>query len=283
MPGHGQHHLLGVKRFYRELTLFDYMQSYIAESKAGGGGSPAHWPLSDTSFTSTPGSITEVVGGSDGTYDYWWDYGGGFPPLAQQSPLITGGSAHSMTFYEAAGNQQKVWRDQIRLGAVERPTAAWPVPRTATFLIWIAIQKETGNDTYYGEEYFVESSLIYDGNSTPDRIELANSGDPGLSVHECDFAPSLFVMVQEPVPDNSNSTSELYWVHKGNRYHLSAGALWPSAGTGYITCGMPMYSDNVTDVAVGYQDAYWLPSVALTSEQVKQIYTAGTGLSAVDA
>jgi hypothetical protein len=86
MPGHGQHHLLGVKRFYRELSILEE----TAADTATYGNLVHHWPLGDTdpntwtryTFAGEPsaGDIPDRLGNSNASRDYWqdgWTIGGG--------------------------------------------------------------------------------------------------------------------------------------------------------------------------------------------------------------
>jgi hypothetical protein len=54
----------------------------------------AHWPLSDPSFSTTPGSITELIGGSNGVRDRMNDWAGGgtLEVTPRTDPFVKGGS-----------------------------------------------------------------------------------------------------------------------------------------------------------------------------------------------
>jgi hypothetical protein len=97
-------------------------------------GPTAHWPLSDATFTTTPGNIEEVIGGSNGTFDYV--SANGVLTSGNSIGSLSGTSAHFDAVYN---NGVADWhvngRREILLGHL-------PTANPATFIVFFRIDGE---------------------------------------------------------------------------------------------------------------------------------------------
>lgn len=155
MPGHGQAHLLGVKRFYRQFTPIEFI--YNTYGSGGSNTLKAHWPLNETSWTSNAkGAITDVLGASNGVDDYaYWNTG--VPTTGPVSGAGLGALGGTCTeFWDNSVTYDE--QTFIQLGKVD--ARSW----TSGTYVWLAIQ--IANPYWNWNNAFVAQNIIRGGAGT---------------------------------------------------------------------------------------------------------------------
>jgi hypothetical protein len=239
-------------------------------------GTTAHWPLSDTSWTnSLAGNINEVLGGSDGTKDYWVDTNTSTyePPISVSGLGILEGTAtqYSDTSARRVVDTNHSSSDHIKLGNVTQTGS------DGTMTVWFMLNSPY---TDISNAFVVQNMIrlgggsqvigIYDNDGAADTL--------GTNIGSLGTVQSLLGI---PMFISHTAAGRLVICSNGSisHSHNSAGT-WsgPNWREMMLRPIVGNWNSPPADNRVTYQHAMFFDGVNLTDDQVLTLHKAGLGL-----
>jgi hypothetical protein len=236
-------------------------------------GNNAHWPLDDTSWVaSSSGSIREVLGGSNGTKDYWVDTNTSVnePPstAASLGPYLGNSGTRFIDANYRNVQKSSGAGDRLELGYVNKSNSL------ATNLVWFT------TSTYVDQwDAFVRYQVMRLGNGA--QVVSIDDNDSSADTYYTNggsygqvntFAGTIFMVAYL-------SSGRLVTCNNGAIIQTTNGAgSWTSTGNKEFSLYALKNRWNSTQVHITFQDCMYFDKVQLTDSQILALHRRGLGL-----